>query len=126
MDNTIPNEMPHEFRNLLAKATIYLKIGPEAYREQDFFNMPAAHWHGNTLETIRHGMEQIRALKGFSMDTPFQGLGISEFYDMMTTLHLEVELQATVCDEVSDTLLDEMHMKHRVTGRKIVLYNRIT
>jgi len=43
----------------------------------------------------------------------------------LSTLHFEMVQQKLVGEDGTDTLLDEMHMKHRVTGQQFVLYNRV-
>ena len=121
----IPMETPPEFMYLWSKAKRYLKVGPVAYRKNDFFKMPTADWPNSMLAIVQHGMEQICAFQGFSKDTPFQGLGIDGFYALLSTLHFEMVQQKLVGEDGTDTLLDEMHMKHRVTGQQFVLYNRV-
>ena len=120
----IPAGAPPAFAYLLFKAERYLKVGPEVYRNDDFFKMPPSNCSEPLLAVIKRGMEQISRFRGYSRDKPFTDLGIDGFYALLSTLHFEPEKQSvTLLDE--DILLDKMHMRHRVTGQKIVLYNAV-
>lgn len=71
-------------------------------------------------------MEQVAEFRGYSADKPFENLGISGFYELLQTLHFELEAQFAKEIEGGD-FLDEMHMKHVVdNGRKIILYNKVS
>ena len=122
--NKIPAVAPPTFAYLFFKAKRYLKVGPEIYRKGDFFKMPPEDCSDLLLAAIQRGMEQISRSRGYSSDKPFTGIGIDGFYALLSTLHFELEKQSvTLLDE--DILLDEMHMRHRVTGERIVLYNAV-
>ena len=108
-----------------SKAERYLEVGPAAYRADDFFGQPPADCPRLLLAAIRRGMEQICRSQGYSPATPFEHLGIDGFYALLDTLHFGLERQAIRAMD-TDTILDEMHMKHRVTGQSIVLYNKVT
>lgn len=126
--NKVPKDTPPEFVYLWVKAKNYLKTTPEAYRKRDFFKMPDAGWPPSMLDTIRRGMEQIESFQGHSRDNPFEKLGVEGFYALLETLHFELETQRVFmkCEpEFDGSLLDEMHMRHRVTGKRVVLYNRV-
>ncbi len=120
----ISMEAPPGSEYLLGKARKYLKVGPDIYRTGDFFKMPSADYPESILTIIQHGMEQISRFQGFSRENPFEGLGVEGFYALLMTLHFELVLQrAYPLDEV--TFLDEMQVKHLVTGKEIVLYNKV-
>ena len=120
----IPDGTPVEFVYLLSKAGKYLKAGPAAYRAADMFKMPPADASEELLAIIQSGMEQICSYRGYSRDNPFTGLGIKGFYALLSTLHFEVEQQSATRVDAA-TILDTMHMRHRMTGEEIVLYNLV-
>lgn len=120
----IQEDMPSEYLYLRCKAESYLILGPEGYREADTFGMPSLEEPEDMLEKIRMGMQQICKLQGWASEYPFEGLEIDGFYALMNTLHFELEMQRIF--EKDDTMiLDEMRMRHIVTGAQIVLYNRV-
>lgn len=121
----IPSEVPVTFVYLLSKAKVYLEKGPDRYRADDFFAMPPKDWPEELLSVVQNGMEQICNFRGYSLNDPFTGLGIGGFYALLATLHFEREIQ--FLREMSDaTIMDEMHMTHRVIGNRIVLYNVVS
>ena len=118
------NAPPPAFMYLLSKARRYVKLGPQGYRADDALGMPPEDCPEPVLAAIRCGMEQLCALRGWSRDEPLEGIGIDGFYALLRTLHFEVEFQ--LASQLDDgTFLDEMHMRHSVTGRHIVLYNKV-
>jgi hypothetical protein len=120
-DNPPP---PREFLYLLSKASTYRKIGAAAYRVRDAFHMPEADWPDEILAAVDSGMEQITRFKGYQMDNPFEGLGISGFYALLRTLHFTLEGQAA--GRTADGhFLDTMRMVHCMTGEQITLYNKV-
>ena len=123
--DSIPADTPPVFAYLLSKAEKYLKVGPEVYRAEDFFKMPRKENSKAMLAVIQRGMEQICKFCGYSRDNPFKGLGIDGFYALLSTLHFEVAEQQFSSDGHEAIIIDEMHMKHRVTGQRIVLYNAV-
>jgi hypothetical protein len=117
-------ELPPGFMYLVRKARIYLKMGPNAYRAADYYRMPPNDCSEKTFAAIHSGMTQICKYRGWSRDNPLEGLGIEGFNTMLSTLHFELTcLYTTKLDD--STTLDEMHMRHRVTGDSIILYNRV-
>lgn len=122
-EEAIPDDTPPAFIGLRTKAQMYLERGPAGYRARDAFQMPRVE-SPRGLRKIRSGMEQIVLFRGYSLEKPFRGIGIEGFYALMQTLHLELERQKTVSIRAS-LLVDEMRMKHRVTGRGITLFNAV-
>lgn len=122
--NDIPEEILFEVMYLHGKAECYLKVGPEAWRTEGLFNQPPADCSSEMLATIQRGMEQICLFQGFSRDNAFDGLGVDGFYTLLSILGFGFERQFS-CKLNKDELLDEMHMKHLVTGQSIVLYNKV-
>jgi hypothetical protein len=118
-------EAPPRFAYLQAKAERYLEVGPAAYRAGDFFSQPPADCPRPLLAAIERGMEQVCRSQGYSPATPFEHLWVDGFYALLDTLHFGLERQAIRAMD-TDTILDAMHMKHRVTDQSIVLYNKVT
>ncbi len=121
----IPEEVPSEFVYLLTKAELYVKIGPDRYRKTDAGKMPPQDWSPEELRAVQTGMEQICQFRGWARDRPFEDLGVGGFYALLATLHFELEQQQALAVDES-TFVDEMHMRHRMTGQTVVLYNLVS
>jgi len=119
-----PAGVPPTFMYLYSKAGNYLKMGPDTYRKKDYFRMPAGDWSPEILASVRQGMEQIRQFRGWNRENAFEGLGVEGCYALLATLHFELEGQATQ-ELDADTFLDELHLKHRVSGDPITLFNKV-
>jgi len=117
-------EPPDHFGYIHFKAYNYVKIGPEAYSDQDAFGMPPKGAPPHLLALIELGCRQIVDWKGISSDRPLQGLGISGFYRMIEVFHFEMVRQsATFGDDGS--VMDKITIKHSVTGEEITLFNLV-
>ena len=106
------------------KAALFLEIGYKAYRKRDAFNMLDFRMTRPRLDLLQTGCRQIVEYKGMTPDTAFENIGIPGFYRLMKLFHYQVYKQAT-SDRGEDYFVDEMYMKHRMTGEKMKLYNRV-
>lgn len=80
---------------------------------------------GRDLVTaVQSGMRQIADGRGFSPESPLEGIGISAFYRMMTIIGFRCAGQE-LCDTVRGCFLDKMVMKHEVTGMVVHMYNLV-
>ena len=124
--NAFPSDLPKQFIYLLSKADLYLRIGPECYRNGDALGMPDEECSPEELAAIQLGMEQICQLRGYTPENPFRDLDIDGFYPLMRTLHFNLEKQVLAeFREEAGEILDEMHMVHAMTKESIVLYNLV-
>ena len=128
MDNMTPEYLSlaedNQFVYLFSKAFLFLKMGPEAYRNQDFFNQPSEDIDAEELELINNGCRQILAGRGFSTDQPLTGLGISGFYALMDLFHFKLRRQSIAGRmEGRRGMLDRMEMQHVMDERLSVLFN---
>ena len=119
-----PPDLPSNFVYMLSKAERYLILGAEAYRVEDALNMPSADCPEPLLAAIERGMRQICQFQGYTAENPFEDLGESGFYGLLTTLHFEPNEQHTAQLDAS-TFLDEVKMEHVYTKETIVLYNKV-
>jgi hypothetical protein len=116
--------LPVAFLYLRTKADIYLRRGPDRYREIDAFDMPPKDTSPEMLVVLKHAMEQLSQNIGGTPDEPLSGLGIEGFYLLMTTLHFDLASQR-IHQKTTDSILDEMIMAHRMTGQTIRLFNKV-
>lgn len=119
---SIANEFPYIF----TKAEIYLSIGPENYRKEDFFNQPPASLPNADMEAIRIGCEQILEGRGFNHKNPLVGLGVSGFYRLMELFHFQFKKRKTqysFTNNGSKGALDIMTFHHRMDDRKVTLFH---
>lgn len=116
---------PGVFAYLQAKAKRYSEVGPETYREGDFFDMPPEEWGQEQLARLESGMQQIVDGHGTTKERPITGLGISGFYELMAVLHFELDSQMLMDAGGPTEYLDLMRMRHRVDGRIVELYNLV-
>ena len=80
----------NRFGYIYAKAALYLKIGPEKYRNKDFFSLPPIDLNEHELNAIECGCKQIMEGKGLSADDPLTGLGINGFYILFELFHFKI------------------------------------
>lgn len=107
-----------------AKATRYIEVGPDVYREGDYYHMPSADWPPELLGKVESGIRQIVTGHGLKKDDPLVDVGIDGFYALMGLLHFEVSKQSAQFNGAS-VILDQMQMKHVMHGGEIVLYNLV-
>ncbi len=114
----------NQFVYLFSKAYLFLKMGPEAYRNQDFFDQPSEDTDPSVLEAISNGCRQILSGRGFSAEEPLTGLGISGFYALMDLFHFKLGRQSIAGRmEGRRGMLDRMEMCHVMDERPCVLFN---
>jgi hypothetical protein len=127
--------MPRDYREtaeengyvyLHTKAYLYVQMGPDVYRKQDYFKLPAVDSDPADLAAIESGCRQILAGDGFSAARPFKGLGISGFYRLLELFHFSRVRQSIGGKALSGKgFIDQMFMRHAVDERHIILYNEV-
>ncbi len=118
-------QVPEGFGYIHYKAYLYLKFGPEGYRERDALQMPPVAWPLATLHAVEHGCRQLSYWRGLSADTPLEGIGIDGFYRLVGMFHFRVEQQSLLDTDDDGFFTDEMSIRHIVNGNVITLYNRV-
>ena len=116
----------NQFPYIFTKAELYLKIGPDNYRKEDFFQQPPLKLDTTDMESIRYGCEQIVEGRGFNFSTPLQGLGVSGFYRLMELFHFQFESRKTKYSfiyEEEKGALDIMTFTHQMDDRKATLFH---
>lgn len=116
----------NEFVYLFTKSFLYLRMGPDAYRRQDFFNRPAADTDPSEFGLIEDGCRQLLAGIGFTPDRPLTGLGISGFYALLDMFHFKLRRQSIAGRlQGRPGMLDRMEMEHVMNGNTCVLFNAV-
>lgn len=116
------NQLPYIF----TKAELFLKIGADKYRKEDFFHEPSERADADDLEAIRLGCEQIMQGRGFAAEKPLQNIGVSGFYRLMELFHFDYESRETkYAFHVGEQrgALDIITFTHRMDDRKATLFN---
>ena len=116
----------NQFPYIFTKAELYLEIGPDNYRKEDFFQQPPLNLDTVDMESIRYGCEQITEGRGFNYSTPLQGLGVSGFYRLMELFHFQFESRKTKYSfkyEEEKGALDIMTFTHQMDDRKATLFH---
>lgn len=116
----------NQFPYIFTKAELYLKIGSDNYRKEDFFQQPPLNLDTVDMESIRYGCEQIIEGRGFDHKTPLQGLGVSGFYRLMELFHFQFESRKTKYSfkyEEEKGALDIMTFTHQMDDRKATLFH---
>jgi hypothetical protein len=116
----------NQFPYIFTKAELYIKIGPDNYRKEDFFQQPPLKLDTTDMESIRYGCEQIIEGRGFDHKTPLYGLGVSGFYRLMELFHFQFESRKTkysFIHEEEKGALDIMTFTHQMDDRKATLFH---
>jgi hypothetical protein len=121
---------PEEGRALLgtygyfhAKAKIYLRKGPDAYRQDDFFRVPRAEWSAEALARLEHGFMQIAQWKGLTADTALEEIDLADLYHMIEVTHFRLK-ELTVEHPDEHTAIATAEVRHRMDGRELRLMYR--
>lgn len=88
------------------------------------FNYPDKDPSEDVLQSADIGMAQLVHCQGITADNPIMGIGIEGFYALLRTLHFDFLSQALM-SETREGYLDEMIMKHRITGMEISIYSLV-
>jgi len=127
--------MPPEYRQtaeengyvyIYTKAYLYLQMGPDVYRKQDPFKLPAVDSDPEDLAAIESGCRQILDGDGFSAERPLKRIGISGFYRLLELFHFSMVRQSIGGKASSGKgFVDKMLMRHVMDERLINLYNEV-
>ena len=118
-------KIPRSFFYIHYKSFEYLQLGPEKYRETDFFHSPPKYWDQERLERLKQGCKQILDWRGSSSDIALEHIGIEGFHDLCHLFHFKIVAQKIVSSD-EQTYLDEMQLEHLVDKKKkLILYNKV-
>lgn len=112
------------FPYIITKAHLYLRIGPDKYRNQDFFHMPDQEWNDDELELIADGCRQILEGRGFDAGKPLTGLGVEGFSKLFHLFHFEIIGRET-SSPGTGKFLDKMIFRHVMEGGEVTWYNLV-
>lgn len=118
----IENQLPYFF----SKANLFLKIGPEKYRINDYFKQPSIENSDEELALLTLGCSQVIDGKGLFSNNPFMNLGVAGFSLLMRLFHFKPESRKTQHNiefEGKRGALDCITFIHLVDNRKATLFN---
>jgi hypothetical protein len=118
----IENQLPYFF----TKANLFLKIGPDKYRINDYFNQPSIENSDDQLALLVLGCSQIVEGKGLFKNNPFMNLDVSGFSLLMRLFHFKTESRTTEHNiefEEKKGALDCITFIHLIDNRKATLFN---
>jgi hypothetical protein len=119
--------LDNRFAYIFTKAHRYLKVGPEIYRKDDFFEQPSIKLSKEELALIESGCKQILQGKGLTAENPLTELHIGGFYRLFELFHFKTESQqmASMNTKAQKGILDKMYLKHLVDGSEVAYYNLV-
>lgn len=113
----------NKYTYIYLKAQYYLEIGPEKYRQSDYFHMPIHTLDNYETMSIADGCKQILEGIGLTQKKPFQNIGVSGFNRLFEIFHYEViKVETTI---TSTGYLDKMTLKHFINDDIIQYYNLV-
>jgi hypothetical protein len=118
----IKNQLPYFF----SKAYLFLKLGTEKYRLNDYLKQPSAEISAEELAIITLGCKQIIEGKGLFSYKPFMHLDVSGFSLLMHFFHFKSESRNTTHNvefEGIKGVLDCINFVHLIDSRKARLFN---
>lgn len=109
------------------KAHKFLEVGYITYTEDDAFKQPGIPLSPAIIQMLTSGCEQIRDKKGLTRENPFEGLGISGFYQLMRMFHFVSRQQEAQISLNEPFIIDKITFEHQVGGelQRIVLFNKV-
>lgn len=111
----------NKFHYICSKADLYLKIGPEKYRQSDYFQMSIGTLDDDSFILIADGCRQVLEGIGLVPESPFQNLGISGFNRLFELFHFETLKVETIITPKG--YLDKMTLKHFINDDIIEYFN---
>ena len=113
---------------IFSKAYRFLEVGPDAYRQSDYFEQPSTKI-SEELEILKKGCRQILECRGLIDKRAFMDLDVTGFSQLMTLFHYKsVKRKTTYKFEIEGKkgILDAITFSHVVNGDELVLYNFCT
>lgn len=117
----------NEFEYIYSKAYLYIKMGPEIYRNEDFFKMPDISWAPEYYPELKSGCEQILQGRGFLAENPIKNLDSLAFFYLFKLFHYDYEEKNSSFIEKDgvEYFLDRITFRHFVEDKSITYYNLI-
>jgi len=123
---TIDLAIENRFSYIFSKAELFLRLGVEKYRNDDFFKQPPENLSEEEIDILKAGCEQILIAKGLTEENPFMYLDVSGINAMMRMFHFDFFQRSTKYKVVIDGkqgCLDKITFKHIVDNSEITYYN---
>lgn len=107
------------------KASLFILLGKEKYRELDFFNEPDESLTSEEIEVIRQGCQQILQGKGLTAEQPFENLDVWGFHALMQLFHYRPVSRNSQYSKVNETygVLDQIVFQHLVEDSQVEYFN---
>ena len=118
----------NRFPYIYSKAELFLKIGPEAYRKDDYYAMPLKTWSKEDIFKITLGCEQLMLCKGLSSEQPLENIGINAFYKLFELFHFKSIHQKAKRVKLGNKkyFIDEIKFKHQFDDSTITYFNLVS
>ena len=118
----------NNYAYIYSKAELYIKLGPDKYRNGDALGYPLLEWveqEGKEIyKLLDSGCRQVLEFKGLTPETAFGGLGISGFNKLIRLFHFDLEMQSA--DPLpGGGFIDRMDIKHTMMDISMTLYNKV-
>jgi hypothetical protein len=116
----------NRFVYVYTKAWLYIKHGPDKYREDDAFDQPPIDYTKDELKILENGCRQLLEGVGMTCIKPFTGLNVMGFNDLFRLFHFEnVQRKCKHGFVFNDKrgALDCITFQHIVDGSQVVYYN---
>lgn len=110
---------------LFSKADLFLKVGAEVYRKNDFYHQPSTN-DILELEVLKDGCKQVLECRGLTDTRAFTNLDVRGFAQLMNLFHYESSQRKSKYNfELGGQkgILDAITFIHVVDGNELTLYN---
>lgn len=118
-------EMMGAFAYFRSKAGIYLRKGPDAYRQDDYFSVPRLVWSSPELLSIEKAFRQIVAWQGLTVASPLEHVDPAILYRIVEITHFQFEAVSLSSSELEKPVA-VVSLTHRMDGRALQLCFRTT
>lgn len=118
-------EIDNRFPYLVAKANLYLKLGPIKYREADYFSEPI-NMDSENIYLLEKGCNQIILGHGLLKQKPLYDLGVNGCSALFGLFHFRKFSRRSYYRSFYNGkkgVIDELTFRHIVDGSQIVYYN---
>ena len=117
--------LDNQFPYLFTKAELFLQLGADVYRKEDYFHQPRT-TDPEELDVLKNGCIQLCHGKGLTVEDPFTDLDVSGFNNLMRLFHFESESRKTrhgITINGQRGALDCITFKHAMDGRTATYFN---
>ena len=121
---TDPDQQNASQVDIRAKARLLQKLGVKRYRLENRLQPDTAELDPEVQAVLLRACGQLVAGRGFSAETPLEGIGVAACYALLDTFHFQAVGRRSAALE--DGMLDEMRCLHQLSPDKVwVVYNLV-